>query len=393
MTEFEEETLTYSKVILGFLLCLSMCLLLLDVLRIVTHEGHLPFPIQVKFLLLFLILWGLFVISRGFSADIVKLKLLFGVSSFAWAWLVPAAMVIGANASVWKQLNRVFIAHTYIGVIAVCFAIINLSKLSIYESSHAGASLATLYATGFLLMTWHEQAKNVRFISIISVLLMGAGAALMASRHTLVIIAYNLISAGGMYIAYFQGRVRRINAVIKLAFASIFLIILITVLSNCTWSYFLDMRIAHFREKLQSQHSDRMLLWQDFVEETSVSDAVVGKGVFGTYEGWAYEWMEGDDRMNIECGYLQIVLKGGIVMLALFLALTVPAAILGIFYSNNFLGRVCGLVVLGRLVDMFPYGVPEADISYVFFWLAVGACWNKNLRRLPDFSFADYSCK
>jgi hypothetical protein len=113
---------------------------------------------------------------------------------------------------------------------------------------------------------------------------------------------------------------------------------------------------------------------------------ITGSGASGTYTSSLYrkDYSKITKRPNIENGYLQLVHKGGIVMLALFLFMTVPAAFMGILFSNNWFTRTTGFLVFGRLIDMVAYGLPWTDPSYILFWLCVGACLNPRFRRMRD---------
>jgi len=111
---------------------------------------------------------------------------------------------------------------------------------------------------------------------------------------------------------------------------------------------------------------------------------ILGRGCMGTYRGFRGGEIGWKDRRNIECGYFQIILKGGIVMLILILALAVPAVWLGLTHSRNWFTRGCAIIVLIRLVEMVPYGLPVADLRYVLFWLAVGGCLAPGLRSMSE---------
>jgi hypothetical protein len=133
-----------------------------------------------------------------------------------------------------------------------------------------------------------------------------------------------------------------------------------------------------FSEKLMLDTRSAGL--SEFVEQTSGKELIIGRGALGRYYSYYFEAFEPEGRVNIECGYLQIVHKGGLVMLVPFLILTVSSVVRGLFDSKNNLTKAAALVVLGRLLYMIVHGLPSADPTYVLFWLAVGACLNKELR-------------
>eukprot|EP00825_Cyclidium_porcatum_P051101 TRINITY_DN9290_c0_g1_i1.p1 TRINITY_DN9290_c0_g1~~TRINITY_DN9290_c0_g1_i1.p1 ORF type:complete len:146 (+),score=25.13 TRINITY_DN9290_c0_g1_i1:201-638(+) len=111
----------------------------------------------------------------------------------------------------------------------------------------------------------------------------------------------------------------------------------------------------------------------------STQDLIYGKGFDGTYYAPTIE--ENDYRSIIECGYLQTILKGGIVNLALFLLIAVPAAFLGIVKSNNTIAMAAGTIIILWLIDMFPWGMPALSIRYILVWICIGICYSKEEKK------------
>jgi hypothetical protein len=93
-----------------------------------------------------------------------------------------------------------------------------------------------------------------------------------------------------------------------------------------------------------------------------------------------------DYRELIECGYLQMVLKGGYLYLVLFLAILLPAAYLGLFKSNNLLAKASAFIILLWLIDMGPYGLPALSFRYLLVWISVGACYSETIRLASESS-------
>lgn len=64
-------------------------------------------------------------------------------------------------------------------------------------------------------------------------------------------------------------------------------------------------------------------------------DFIWGRGISGTYYCPLVE-INGDDyRAHIESGYLELILKGGVVLVILYFLFTLPAIFLGLFRSEN----------------------------------------------------------
>jgi hypothetical protein len=117
-----------------------------------------------------------------------------------------------------------------------------------------------------------------------------------------------------------------------------------------------------------------------------------GKGVNGKYycpidaetteDGVTFT--EVKNRDVIENGYLQLMLTGGYVYIALFVLMLLPAALLGILGSKNQFTQAAGFVVLLWLIDMSIFGLPRLILQYVFVWICAGICYKKSIRHLSN---------
>jgi hypothetical protein len=120
---------------------------------------------------------------------------------------------------------------------------------------------------------------------------------------------------------------------------------------------------------------------------------VLGKGLSGTYyrpivggeiEDEGVIFNEIDYRDIVEVGYLQLYLNGGIIYVLLYLLILIPAAINGVFRSNNLFSKACGIIVFLWLIDMFVYGLPILSFHYIFVWICIGVCYKSSIRNKSD---------
>jgi hypothetical protein len=128
--------------------------------------------------------------------------------------------------------------------------------------------------------------------------------------------------------------------------------------------------------------------------DMSPADWVIGKGIKGKYycpivdnvndaEGLGY-------RDNIETGYLQIILKGGILSLSLLLLIFIPAVYVGLFKSKNVLSKAASMWIFLWIVYLYPSGGIVFNMNYVLVWVAVGICYSEKIRNLPDETIKTY---
>jgi hypothetical protein len=115
------------------------------------------------------------------------------------------------------------------------------------------------------------------------------------------------------------------------------------------------------------------------------TDWIIGRGINGQYYCPHFDPNSLTDyRPIIETDYLNIILKGGIISISLFLLITLPAAVKGIFYSNNNLSKAAGFWILIWLMNLYPTTVVAFNLNYLLFWIAVGICYNKKIRSIPE---------
>jgi len=124
-----------------------------------------------------------------------------------------------------------------------------------------------------------------------------------------------------------------------------------------------------------------------FYRDFKIKDWIIGRGINGQYFCPGVE--DGEGRISvyrsvIETGFLQIILNGGIVSLLLFIMISVPALIKGLFHSNNLLIKAAGIWILLFYLYAYP-GTPTIfSLNYILVWISIGACYSQELRYLTD---------
>ena len=113
----------------------------------------------------------------------------------------------------------------------------------------------------------------------------------------------------------------------------------------------------------------------------TTKDWIVGRGAYGTYR--TDNKTLGFNRGTIEIGYLSLLLKGGLVLLVPYVLVACGACFRGL-RGLNVVSYAFGCVVVGRLLEMMVFGLPTVSATYLVFWLAVGACYNRELTSMTD---------
>ncbi|MEZ4993476.1 MAG: hypothetical protein R2824_23840 [Saprospiraceae bacterium] len=129
-----------------------------------------------------------------------------------------------------------------------------------------------------------------------------------------------------------------------------------------------------------------------FYHDFGMLDWVVGRGINGKY--YCPEVPSPNDvhgyREVIETDFLQIILKGGLISLGLLMAILVPAMLIGFFQSNNLLAKASSIWIFLAILNMYPSTVNTFTMNYILVWMAVGICYSKTIRMIPDEVLARY---
>ncbi|PZP44637.1 MAG: hypothetical protein DI598_14245 [Pseudopedobacter saltans] len=111
------------------------------------------------------------------------------------------------------------------------------------------------------------------------------------------------------------------------------------------------------------------------------SDWIFGRGLTGTY---FCPFFADVNRNIIETGYLNIILKGGLLSLFFYLYLLGYAFFNGLFRSKNVFIKGLSLYILLHIIILIPFGIPFYSYEFFILWVAVVCCFSKSLRILSD---------
>ncbi len=331
----------------------------------------------------YLLLWGLVTVLRGcVSYEFSTIRALrdnFGMRYSAWTWFVPALMLLSMEPRFLPQLLKTILKHGKLGLIIL--AVAWLPPLRIFSS------FKLLWGCSALLIFWHYLPKGGKLIALTGAFLQVFFVVLASSRNEILGHGFLILSASyiGMMRKYrFRGR-RRLGII------ACFLVIfsLVYYAANHDNFFFIgekkEARINAFKEEIfentRTGYADGGSLYSDFLRDMDKVDLIFGRGSLGTYRSMA---SGGLSRVNFECGYFHVILKGGGIMLLLMLLLAIPAVLKGFFTSRNWVVKGFAFIVLGWLLEMLPFGLPGAYPRYVLFWLSIGVCLNTKLLKMTN---------
>lgn len=375
---------SFFKTFTATLLILSIFFLVKSSIPFVSDKKNKCFPHHYKMTLYFILIWGGWNILKSIKPELKTLTDIFGLPSTGMAWVVPIAMFAGAQLHFWKKLIYIFTLHTILGIIL--FLIFMLTNHDFFNNSPEYINWYFLYPSGFLILNWRFQERKVNIIALTGFICFTANGWLMGRRYLVLI---SLI----YFIFLIKSYSHKSTSIYKSFISNLVLLGLIvtflfsyTNLNTFANSTQYNTYSSYNRILYKGIHNSRTGFYNDLTNHISTEEFFLGKGVLGGYRSSIFRNYNNPFllRKNIEIGYLQIILKCGLVMLALFLIICVPAGFYGVFFSRNSFTFTTGLIVVNRLIEMFIFGLPAATCSYVLFWLAVGSCLNPSLRNATN---------
>jgi hypothetical protein len=334
----------------------------------------------LKNLFVALMLWYITIIARGFTFDSDSIKeQLFEVGTGIFIYFVPLVLLFPQNFGSYKKIFKVALisAVFYIIYFSIFFKdLFNPDRKSTLSQGMAEAFSGLSFTCGFVLFTYIYHQKKERLFAFGIMLLTLLLAVYRARRGTILMCVSSLLFFLMMYLI-----------VSKKTFMVIYLAVFIAVIAALFYSNLYNQtNFGPFNFLIERGDEDtRTGVEVLFKEDMTTTDWIIGKGLKGEYYCPNIDDLDSRGyRPVIETGYLQIILKGGLISLGLLLLILVPALIKGLFYSKNVLSKACGMWILLWILYLYPTVGNTVSLNYMLVWTGVGICYSKKFRNLSD---------
>ncbi len=359
------------RLLIAFMMNISGVLLVTYFFKISIRKFDANLYFKTIFSLL--LIWSTFTIFRGLSYDQKSLITLFGHYLMGWAWLCPLAIVFGFNINNWLLLFNFFSKLLFLGS--------SLALVSfVFPQKIAFGLLEWMAFLPVLLLTYFYQNKNnkkVIWLTIFSYVIL----TFVCSQRVNAIFLILLI-------LFFTFEYYRLNTIKKY---NKFILTLVLLVGSIYLAFQLSSFIFSLSQNKEASTDTRTFLFIELFSDMSDDELIIGRGVLGTYYSpyFAYtekNHLEGDSstRSVSEVGYLEMILKGGFVMMILYLLILLPAAFLGIFKSKNIIARMSGYFILSYLVLWTVSYYPVYSAEYILLWMAVGTATSRSARNIKN---------
>lgn len=336
-----------------------------------------------KFWIVTLLCYTTTLAFRGGSAidisQVSLLKLLLEWSPF----LLFVTIFCGMHQDCWQYLEKTFVIHTIFGVGIFFWGTAHLTAVSRFAFWENGTitGLWSLYASPFLFLNWNNQSKIANFIGLIGFLALLIGGILTETR-TYILNRGLVWLTLAIWIWFRNNKSNRLKLFVPTQF-----IFLLYITVSLVIFYSLLVMIFNFNNIgfIQAQK-----FWDRLTNETTIADEsrfreatlvieqmnyndwLIGRAFGSSWDGGILYL--GAKRNVVHFGYLHLVFKGGVPLLALILLGPLATGFRTIFSSRNTIQLVTASVLVQYSFELITLGAPEAKLWFLLICLSMGTC-------------------
>jgi len=295
-------------------------------------------------------------------------------------YLVPLIILFPNKLEFYKKLFQIIIIF---GIFALLYDIVFFKYLaggdpeSILSRNIVENTSDIVMPSGFILLTYIYHSRKTRLFALGIIILALFFAILKARRTYIFMCSSTLLIAYFLYL--FNSKRRNIAIAIYLSFFALLIGIFyfnrLYDINKSIFGYLIDRGDVDTRSGVELY----------FYDDMTTIDWIIGRGIDGKYY---CPGVEGDDitvfRGVIETGFLQTVLKGGLISLGLFLFIAIPAIFKGLFDSANILSKAAGFWILLSIIYSYPTIIQVFSLNYLIVWISIGICYSKKIRYIAE---------
>jgi len=325
------------------------------------------------------LLWSITVILRGISLNPKDLiPLLLDGNYGILLYFAPLVLLFPKSLTFYKRL---FDAIILLGVVFLLFTFLYRHDLTdrSKETQDSIEYLSKILALpcGFILLTYKYHSKTRILFALLVMSIAVLFSIYKARRGLSFILMSNLFLAYFLYILNTRKKVLAIYlSVLVLISGALYATSIYNINNNKLLNMMAD----------RAEDDSRTGVELYFYNDMNTKDWIIGRGVNGEYYCpiFSPDEVTSDYRNLIETGYLQIILKGGLIRLILFLLIAIPAIFLGLFSSKNLLAKASAFLIAIGIMSLYPATVESFNMQYILFWISIGVCYSSQIRSIPD---------
>ena len=338
----------------------------------------------LKFLFTVYIVWALIVIARGIRLNFRDIMyMLLSADLGGLLYFVPLVLLFPQNLAFYRKL---FDAIVVLGL-ASFLAVFSMRHLLLDRSAVTQNSIEYLarmlsMPCGFILLTYKYHSNKRKLIAF-SVMLIALLFSVYKARRGLS-ITLSSIFIFSFFLFLFISKQK-----ILILYLTFFILCVGGLYATSIYNINNNALLNKIADRADEDTRSGAELY--FYNDMQTKDWIIGRGMNGEYFCPGIDDDPPSDyRTLMETGYLQIILKGGLVRLALFILIAVPAVFLGLFASKNILSKGSAIWIMVALLSLYPATVESISFQYLIVWISIGICYSKQIRTLSDADISIY---
>ena len=303
-----------------------------------------------------------------------------GIKEFKWllfdsytglAFFPALFFIIGVNSKNFSSINKILMIYCLLAFACSLFFIKSADELAVF----------LLMPIFYVIVTYPIQKSNERLLTLI----ISVAVIFISLTHRAgvmrIIISYCIV------LVYFIILNVKINKAILYLIVFCIMILPFYFLfqgimggDSIFEKIFSDSPAEYSQENLMID--TRTFLYAEVFQDLKMSNALpLGKGVAGGYASMSFQTM---NRQIVEVGFLQMLLKSGIIGFLVYLTLLFSAVFKALGKSKSLFMKCLGILLASYLLMFFVENVIAFDLLNIVIWLVIGMCHSKELLGLTD---------
>lgn len=355
------------------------CIFFIAILKERKHFTFNRLDADIKVALFLFIVWSFWVVTYSLVTNFsVRLLMLYVVQPISFLiYITPFFMLVKMDEKRLQTLSKWLFINLLISIVAYFFlydkiAVTSQADIEIEgnTSLYSYLNIAQYPSSCFLALSfvfiYASLSKKWKIYLLWIGLVLAVVAALLLGRRSSAAIPLLVLFAKMVY--DFKHKPKMLLIVFALALTVYF-----------GYDYFTEKFLSTFViASDRAFENTRYWVEHDFYKDMKNFDYIFGRGS----EGLAYS-QEMGYRPIIETGYLNMILHGGIIYLALYLYLLLSAAWKGLHSKNNLLVAMA-FFILVEVVCLYPGGHLSFSMTTMALWICVACCSNRKMRNTPS---------
>ena len=333
-------------------------------------------------------LWLIFIIGQDFQSFFdTQFVLYFFLNPFygGMLYFVPAILLFPKKLAFYKKAIYVIfiLCIIYIVYDLIFFRdLMSSDHTNLLSQELVETSFDLSISAGFILLTYKYHSGRRNLLAMLTILLTLFFAVVRARRGLILMTGAVIFFSYVLFVMYSRKKMMILYfSILIISMGFLYAANIYNIKTNRIFSFVAE----------RGDEDTRTGVELHFYADMKPIDWLIGRGIDGNYYcPNVDEDAVSNYRSVIETGYLQIILKGGLISLGLLLLITIPAIFKGIFYSNNILSKAAGIWIFLAVLSFYPATVDTFSMRYLLVWIAVGICYSKEIRNIPDEVLREY---